>query len=295
MQKMILLPHRTCLEISGPDRFDFLQGLITNDINLLSAQMAIYTLMLNPQGRFFCDLFIYNWKDKFLVDCEREQATELLKKLSMYKLRSNIAIKPIDFISVYSILPNHDHDLNKNKNVSFEDVFSVADPRTDFLGTRLYCFDEQCVNELSSRFSIDHHLDNYDNVRILLNIPDGTRDMIVGRSTALECGMDILNAISWTKGCYMGQELTARSKYTGIVRKGFLPFILPDDLSTSPDNNAIFFNGQEAGEMRSYTSQYGLGFIRLEYIDLYKEQINKKDNSGSFFWRDFKISPVFSS
>lgn len=191
---MIHLLHRSVLKIKGPDSVSFLQGLITQD--LLKTDAFQYSLLLSPQGKFQYDLFI--WQEDHCLYLDTERADELLKKLSMYKLRSQVSIEMTD-LKVYV-------DINN----SLESDFRFNDPRHPAIGSRIYT---------SATLECTQTLDDYDDHRLALCIPDGARDMTVDRSIPLEWNMDALNAISWTKGCYMGQELTSRTKHLNLIQK----------------------------------------------------------------------------
>jgi folate-binding protein YgfZ len=112
-------------------------------------------------------------------------------------------------------------------------------------------------------------LQDYDLHRLLLGIPEGGRDLIPEKAILLESGLDELNAISWTKGCYVGQELTARTKYRGLVRKRLFPVKIEGE--TPAEGTEIFLNGESAGSMRTHASSQGLALLRLEAFKAYEE------------------------
>lgn len=195
---MIYLPHRKVLKIEGSDSVSFLQGLITQD--LLKQDEFLYSLLLSPQGKFQYDLFI--WQDGACLYVDAERAEELLKKLSMYKLRSDVSLEMTD-LRVYADIDQASMDLG-------EDCKVFNDPRHPSMRKRLYTNTDLVCTQT---------LDDYDDHRLPLCVPDGARDMTVDRSIPLEWNMDRLNAISWTKGCYMGQELTSRTKHLNLIQK----------------------------------------------------------------------------
>ena len=202
---------RSYLNIQGPDRYDFLQGLITQDIALLHKQPAIYTAMLSSQGRCMYDFFIVNRDDTLLIDIDSLRVQDLKKALLVYKLRSDVTLTDVShlnygaaFIGDETVLDNDLQD------------YSYTDPRSLQLGVRL-------IVPQAMTLTFDYATTTYNHHRLALGIPDGVQDMVQGKSIPLEFGLDELNAVSWTKGCYLGQELTARTKHVGVVRKHIFP------------------------------------------------------------------------
>lgn len=239
-------PNRKIIELSGLDKADFLQGIITQDVGLLDNQNIIYALMLSPQGRFQFELFIIKISDDlWLLDVEAEFRDSILKRLGMFKLRSKVELKSSDewFVKICS-----EPDGN----------FCVNDPRAEALGYRAYV--KNAPTFLQSDF------DEYNKLRISLAIADGAQDMIVDKSIPLEWRMDELNAISWTKGCYVGQELTARTKHLGIVRKRPYPVQLLANTEVAKGDK-LMQDGKAVGVMGSIHNTNGVALVHLEAFD----------------------------
>jgi folate-binding protein YgfZ len=235
------LKGRGRLKISGRDRISFLQGLISNDLGLLEQQPCVYSCLLTPQGKFLYDFFITKDDEALILDCEGgERLTALAKLLSFYKLRSDVQIATEDNVDTYSV---------------FGDDIGVRDPRSEQMGTRIH----QKPKDLKEKpFEI------WDERRIRLYIPDGSRDMIPNQSTLLECRIDKHHGVSFDKGCYMGQELTARTHYRGLIKK-HLYAIEADSL---PDSGSeIKIDGRIVGEMRSSCGRIGLAMLKDEALD----------------------------
>jgi len=193
------LQDRSIIEISGADRKKFLQGLVTNDVNKASANSLIYSVMLNAQGRFLYDFFIFEQADKLLLDCSAIRRDEIIKKLNFYKLRSQVEIKKNEEILIAQSL----------ENIGFND------PRSANLGYRIYKTNAQ-LEEISGKLLSP---DNYHFLRIKNKIAEGEVDLTFEKSLILEFDFDSINAINYEKGCYIGQELTARTHYLGEIRK----------------------------------------------------------------------------
>jgi folate-binding protein YgfZ len=237
------LPNRTIIEIQGSDREAFLQGIITQDIKLLDRQSIICSLMLSPQGKFQFDFFIIRAGDSWLIDIDATRAHAFVQRLQLFKLRSDV-----------NISVNTDWQIGvSSAQAEVENCF--FDPRLNELGYRFY--DKKIVSEMPS--------DAYENMRISLGIPDGAHDMVVDKSIPLEWGMDELSAIAWTKGCYMGQELTARSRYVGQIRKRAFPisFSVPDECIVG---DKLVANGQGVGELRATNGSVGIALLKLEAL-----------------------------
>ncbi len=218
---MIILSDRSIIEIAGDDRIDFLQNLITNDIKLCKHNNILYSAILNPVGRFFCDFFIINKGDRFYVDCSIYEVENLIKKFNIYKLRSNVIINKNSNIYVLS---NHQNQ-------------GYQDPRSIEMGFRLY-IDKDDIE----KFQINYSLIDYHSQRIDLKIPDGYYDLTKDKSFFLEFNFDNLQAISYQKGCYIGQEVTARTHYKGQIRKKLFKFIIEnvnDNSKLQINNNSI--------------------------------------------------------
>ena len=243
-QNPTIIQNRSIISISGEDTKIFLQGLITNDINKVSEKQAIYALMLSPQGRFSYDFFIIKSGDKFLLDCSCEQVDEIIKKFSFYKLRSKIEIKIEEDLVVVA-----DNDCSSNPIFNQEiadEVLIFADPRNSELGFRIFA--KKTVIEKSMKAD-ETNSAKYNLHRLKLKIPDDS-DLTFEKSFPLEFGFDNLNAIDYQKGCYVGQETTARMHYKGVIRKQiFLVEVF--DCNEIAKSTEIEADGKKIGEILS--------------------------------------------
>ncbi len=220
------LPDRAAIKITGNDRSSFLQGLITQDIDLLQSHDLIYSCLLTPNGKFLFDFFIFRHDDHLMIDCEGgERAESLLKRLAMFKLRSDVALELEPTFDVWQVF-NGDYETK------------YGDPRFD--GYRVYSKPHD-ANEVN--------FNDWDEYRIRREIPDGSRDMIPEKSFLHESHVILDNAVSFTKGCYMGQELVSRMHHRGLVKKQLRCMALdavPDD-----------------AELRSACGGVGLSLVKL--------------------------------
>ena len=251
MRHHALLSDRCTVAITGADAKQFLQGLISNDIQKLSPHRALYSALLTPQGKFLFDFFIYEEQDRLLIDIARAWQADFIRKLNMYKLRSDVNIAPLTY-AVYASWG--ESSLSPEGNF----ITACADPRLHALGVRMI----SAENDLSVNASEDaYHLH-----RLTLAVPDGIRDMAIEKDILLELGFESLHGVDFAKGCYMGQELTARTKYRGLIKKHLFMVQSAGGYLPAP-STAICYNGEAVGEMRSSSGAIGLAMIRNEAVN----------------------------
>jgi len=243
----VRLPGRGFLRLSGEDRLKFLQGLVSNDVDAVAPGHAIYSCLLTPQGKFLHDFFLIADGDSLLIECESDRRADLAQRLRMYKLRSKIEIAEADYdvFAAFGAAP------------LTSDTIIYPDPRSPALGTRV-------ALPAGGEAGPPIPFDSYDRLRIANAVPDGSRDMEVGKAILLENNIDLLNGIAWDKGCYTGQELTARTRYRGLIKKRLIPV---RTVGTAPPFGAPLIEaGSEVGEMRSANGDIGLALLRLERL-----------------------------
>jgi folate-binding protein YgfZ len=251
---MTRLPHRGVLEIQGEDKNSFLQGLISNDIHVVSPSRAIYATLLSPQGRFLYDFFIIEREGSFFLDAESARIEDLLKKLSLYKLRSQVKLSLRPDLKVFAIWGEDAKSLPLKEELGAAQDGCFRDPRLLELGVRMIGAEEPKGQPETPQ--------EYDLYRLSLGIPEGGRDLIPDKTIPLEAGLDELHAVSWTKGCYMGQELTARTKYRGLVRKRL--FSVQIEGNAPSEGAEVFLNEAPVGRMMTHAGSHGLALLRLE-------------------------------
>ena len=254
-----LLAHRSVIAVSGADRIEFLQGLISNDTTKVSPHHAVWAALLTPQGRFLNDMFVAEeGAETLLLETERARAAGLAKKLSMYTLRSKAKVEDRAASMEVAVVFGD----GASKALGIEHAVSFADPRLPELGVRLLTKAGEAAALLGSHGFLPALPADYDALRLALGVPDGSRDLPVEKALLLESGFDELNGVDWKKGCYMGQELTARTKYRGLVRKRLFPVQLDGPLPAP--GTAIHANGEQVGEIRSGSGNRALAMLRLD-------------------------------
>jgi len=261
------LAQRGVMNVGGADRATFLQGLISNDIAKAGPGRAMWAGFLTPQGKFLYDLFVAEQGDRFVVDVEAGRAEEFRKKLSIYKLRAKVEIAPAEGWAVYAAWGGDCAAAlglgpEAGAAVAFAGGVAFTDPRLAAAGIRLVLPEAGAAAALAKAGLTEASFAAWDEHRIRLGLPDGGRDVPVDRGVLLEYGFDELNGVDFNKGCYLGQELTSRTKHRGLVRKRLMPVTID---GPAPEAGTPLLLGEaEAGEMRSSAGQVGLALVRLE-------------------------------
>jgi len=267
----VKLKNRGLIHIEGQDRHAFLQGLITNNMDHLESGKLLYTCLLTPQGKFLHDFFVHDGGNFLLLDCEGgDRAEDLYTRLNKYRLRAKVQLSLEPHNDVYAVLPpSFTSPLEGGGWVG-----GAPDPRHPDMGTR--SFEKPDMEE--------RPFDQWDERRIRLGIPDGSRDMEIERSTLLECNLERFNAIDFNKGCYVGQELTARMHHRGLAKKHLYPVTLNLSFRRRPESSDadqkdpgfhrddslcfpapftdIESNGKLIGNMRSSCDDIGLALLK---------------------------------
>ena len=268
-QKFFRLEDRSLIRIIGEDARAFLQGLVSSDVEKISAERAIYGAFLTPQGKYLHDFFAVDLNCSLYLDCESSRIEDFYKRLRIYKLRSKVEI---EIASGFQILVVFGSDVLKPLGLpeqpgaanSYQNGIVYTDPRLVFAGARCI-LPRKAINAFTELGFSEALSDDYDCHRISLGLPDSSRDMEVEKSILLENGFEELNGVDFNKGCYMGQELTARTKYRGLVKKRLMPVII-DGVVSSP-GLVIFQNCKSVGELRSVCGDIGMALIRLEALE----------------------------
>lgn len=265
-----ILPSRAVLEVGGPDRHTFLQGLVSSDATKVGAARALHAGFLTAQGRFLHEFHMAEPGEAILLDAEAARLDDLAKRLKLYKLRSKVTISARPDLAVgvawgegapasFGLPAEAGAAKPEAEGVSF------VDPRLAALGVRAILPRERFAEIACAAGCAAGDEAAYDALRISLGVPDGSRDLPVEDALLLENGFDELNGVDWKKGCYVGQEVTARMKYRGLVKKRLIPVAI-DGPAPAP-GTPVTLDGAEAGEMRSSSGAMGLALLRLEALE----------------------------
>ena len=263
--------YSSIIKVKGPDKFSFLQGIISNDTEILKTKLSLYAAILTPQGKFLSDFILSMYEDNILIEIKSKNLDLIMKKLSMFKLRSSVTFEILNDFKIYLL---NENSLKIFQKVKFKETFS--DPRFDNLFHRVYIFGEQKVTELENGDFYSLKQDEYKSIRLLHGVPDFSLDAISNKSLLMEMRFNYLKGISWDKGCYLGQEITARMYYRKITKK--LLSQVKIKFKTFIDEK-ILLNGSEVGFLTSYDKKNGLGYISKNILENYKNEAFQSGDS----------------
>ena len=266
-----LNPARSVIAVGGDDRAEFLQGLISNDTKRIAAAQAIFAALLSPQGKFAYDLLLVEDGTRFLIDTESARRADLLKRLKMFKLRSQVTLEDLD--NDFVVINLFGGDTRARLGLAAEPGAARAlgggivftDPRLVDLGAHALLPRATYAATLAELGFAEAPAGSFKDHRYALGVPEGSNDLLPDKAIPLECGFDELNGVDWQKGCYMGQELTARTKYRGLVRKRLLPVRFEGP--PLPVGTDLTLDGKEVGDIRAVDGERGLALLRLEHLD----------------------------
>ena len=259
------------IKISGKNIDNFFQNLITNDINLLTSKNSIYTAFLTPQGKYLYDFFIIRDEKSLLIECNQNKTNSLINEIKKYDIRDEIKTSINTTYNTFVVLKKDLkkevlEEINESKLLKKNNLIFFEDPRSkDFL-VRFWI-----KNKIKKDFIKPSRLDDIESERIKLKIPNTEIDLIENKSFILNYNFENLNAVSFEKGCYIGQENTARQKYRGNLKfslqtikiiKGKIPEI----------NEDICYNNRKIGTIKSRINNYSLCLLKND------SSIDKKKN-----------------
>lgn len=262
-----LLDDRGVLAVSGADNRVFLQGLVSNDIDKVGPARARYAALLTAQGKYLHDFMTIEAGEAIWLEAEASRLGDLKRRLSLYRLRAKVALDERPELAVAAVFGEA-----ALAATGLSDEFGAArpfasgvafvDPRLAVLGVRCILPRADIKQALRDAGLAEAGFPVYDRLRLALGIPDGSRDLVIEKSILLEAGFDELNGVDWQKGCYIGQELTARTKYRGLIKKRLMPVEIIG-LAPAP-GTIVTADGREVGEMRSSRDGLGLALLRID-------------------------------
>ena len=247
-----ILEDRGLLYVSGQDCKEFLQNIVTNNINKVDEKNSCYSALLTPQGKYLYDFNIIKHKSGYFLDCEKKNIEALFKQLSLYKLRSKIEILNLSnefviaVISKERFLDMENSNSNAGCTIKFREDNIFLDPRNIKLGARLITNLEKLYLSLKKLGLKSVDKNEYYKLSHEIGIPQNNTDKLQNKLFGIECNFDELNAIDFKKGCYVGQENTARIKLKDKLNKRLLPIkIIEGDLK----DDMILFGKDEIGKV----------------------------------------------
>ena len=267
-----VMEGRGLLQVGGADARSFLQGIVSNDVERVAPERAIWAAFLTPQGKYLHDFLMAEGPEETLwLDCEAERRNDLLKRLKLYKLRSKVQLtdrtEELASLVIWGDGAVTAADLPAEAGAAraFQGGSLFVDPRRAELGLRALIPRSALDAALAELDAEAVDLAAWERARIAAGVPDGSRDMQVDKAILLENGFDELGGVDWNKGCYMGQELTARTKYRGLIKKRLLPVEIA---GPAPEpGTPVTKDGKEVGEVRSVADGLGLALLRLAALE----------------------------
>ncbi len=247
-----LLEDRSIITVKGTEARSFLQGLISNDMEDCAPGKGIYAALLTPQGKILFEFFVTAHEDRFLIDCATARGPDLVKRLTFYKLRAQVEIGLAPDLKVAAVWDSTPQTIS-------DGVAEFADPRLPALGIRLIGVLPQLQGVIAGIQAGDYRSHLLD-----LGVPDSA-DVPPDTVFALDAGFEELGAVDFRKGCYVGQEVTARMKHRASARRRFLVAQVDGDLP--PPGTKLEASGREVGLLATGLNGRALALVRLDRVD----------------------------
>ena len=278
-----ILEDRAILYINGPDVKDFLQNLISNDINKVSDSSSCFASLLTPQGKFLYEFIVVKHKSGYFIDCEKSQSEEIFKQLNLYKIRSKVEILNLsnEFV-VASFGFDKYLSIEGAKDVlgftfKYREDPIILDPRNKKLGARLIINLEKLYLSLKKLGLKNDKIENYYHHSHKLGIVPKNLNKLKNKLFGIECNFEELNGIDFKKGCYVGQENTARIKLKNKLSKRLLPIQLIDGKLSIDEK--IYSNNREIGKIL-IEDKYPFALIRFLDDNFNSNQLFKTKNAS---------------
>jgi len=279
-----ILKDRAIMYINGLDSKDFLQNLISNDINKVTNNSSCFASLLTPQGKFLYEFIIVKHKLGYFIDCEKNQSEEIFKQLNLYKIRSKVEILNLSNEFVVASFGYEKYlSIEGSKDTlgftfKYREDPIILDPRNKDLGARLIINFEKLYLSLKKLDLKDDKIENYYIQSHKLGIVPKNLNKLQNKLFGIECNYEELNGIDFKKGCYVGQENTARIKLKNKLSKRLLPIKIKDGKLS--EDETIYNNDVEIGKVL-ISEEYPFGLIKFLDKNFDKDQTFKSKN-GSF-------------
>ena len=279
-----ILKDRAILYVNGQDAGDFLQNLISNDINKVTENSSCFASLLTPQGKFLYEFIVVKHKSGFFIDCEKSQSEEILKQLNLYKIRSKVEILNLSNEFVVASFGYEKYlSIDNTKDIlgftmRYREDPIVLDPRNKNLGARLIINLEKLYLSLKKLELKDDKIEDYYKQSHKLGIVPKNLNKLKNKLFGIECNFEELNGIDFKKGCYVGQENTARIKLKNKLSKRLLPVeIIVGKLD---EDETVYCNHIEIGKIL-INEEYPFALIKFSNENFNKD-LTLKSKNGSF-------------
>ena len=279
-----ILKDRAILYVNGQDARDFLQNLISNDINKVTDNSSCFASLLTPQGKFLYEFIIVKHKSGFFIDCEKSQSEEILKQLNLYKIRSKVEILNLSNEFVVASFGYEKYlSIDNSKDIlgftmRYREDPIVLDPRNKNLGARLIINLEKLYLSLKKLELKDDKIEDYYRQSHKLGIVPKNLNKLKNKLFGIECNFEELNGIDFKKGCYVGQENTARIKLKNKLSKRLLPVEIID--GKLDEDETVYCNQIEIGKIL-INEEYPFALIKFSNENFNKD-LTLKSKNGSF-------------
>ena len=279
-----ILKDRAILYVNGQDAKDFLQNLISNDINKVTDNSSCFASLLTPQGKFLYEFIVIKHKSGFFIDCEKSQSEEIFKQLNLYKIRSKVEILNLSNEFVVASFSYEKYlSMDNSKDIlgftmKYREDPVVLDPRNKNLGARLVINLEKLYLSLKKLELKDNKIEDYYNQSHKLGIVPKNLNKLKNKLFGIECNFEELNGIDFKKGCYVGQENTARIKLKNKLSKRLLPIEIIN--GTLDEDEIIYSNGIEIGKIL-IDKEYPFALIKF-LNENFNKDLALKGKNGSF-------------
>ena len=282
-KNVFILDDRAILFVNGSDAKDFLQNLISNNINKVTKESSCFASLLTPQGKFLFEFIIVKHKSGYFIDCEKSQCDEIFRQLNLYKIRSKVEILNLSNEFVVACFEYEKYlTMEDAKDIlgftfKYREDPIILDPRNKNLGARLIINLEKLYLSLKKLNLNSDKIDNYYSKSHKLGIVPKDLNKLQNKLFGIECNYEELNGIDFKKGCYVGQENTARIKLKNKLSKRLLPIeIITGSIS---EGEKIYNNDIEIGKVL-INGKFPFALIKISDKNLNKEQVYKSE-SGS--------------
>ena len=276
--EVITLEDRGFIQVNGPEAKEFLQNIVTNNVEKVTPESTLFSSILTPQGKYLFDFFIIKLKDNYLIECEKKSTSEIIKLLNFYKLRSKVDLVDLSekytvaIISLEKFREINNSDLLKGKTTTYEENLIYIDPRSEKLGAKIISKTKD-INLIIKKLNLNivdkqkYYKESFD-LGILQTEMKKLKEKIFG----IENNLDELNGIDFKKGCYVGQENTSRIKLRNKLRRRVLPVQkIKGDVS---ENDIIKYKDIEIGKVMI---DKPLPFALVKVVDPDLKEFNDKE------------------
>ena len=281
--EVITLEDRGFIQVKGVEAKDFLQNIVTNDLEKVTNDSTVFSSILTPQGKYLFEFFILKLKDTYLIECEEKSTEEIIKLLNYYKLRSKVDLINLNkkytayAITLEKFKEIKNSNLSKGYTISYEKDLIYIDPRSEKLGAKIISKIETAqtkIKKLNLNFADKN---KYYKKSFELGIPQINLYKLKDKIFGIENNLDELNGIDFKKGCYVGQENTSRIKLRNKLRRRILP--VQKIAGEILENDIIKYKDAEIGKIM-ISDPYCFGLIKVLDPDI-KEFANVDLNCGN--------------